>query len=149
MEALRSRLPLFAAALWWGSLGAVGFLVVPLLFAHLPTPALAGNMAARLFAAQTWVALGCGLTLLVFLKQNKASPPVQYGGAAMIFIVGGMLLALLAEFAVAPRILARENLRLWHSVGSAMYLLQWICAGAVLWLSVPIGKAQASAGDRV
>ena len=40
-----------------------------------------------------------------------------------------MLLALLVEFAVAPRIVARENLALWHSVGSAMYLLQWLCAG--------------------
>lgn len=51
----------------------------------------------------------------------------------MIFIVSGMLLALLSEFAVAPRIVARENLRLWHSVGSVMYLLQWLCAAAALW----------------
>ena len=45
----------------------------------------------------------------------------------------GALLALLAQFAVAPRILARDNLKLWHSVGSGMYVLQWVCAGAVLW----------------
>jgi hypothetical protein len=44
-----------------------------------------------------------------------------------------MLLALLSEFAVAPRIVARENLRLWHSVGSAMFLLQWVCAAFVFW----------------
>ena len=30
-------------------------------------------------------------------------------------------------------IIARENLRLWHGVGSAMYVLQWCCAGIVLW----------------
>ena len=47
--------------------------------------------------------------------------------------MGGVLLALLTEFAVAPRIVARENLKLWHAVGSAMYLLQWACAGIVLW----------------
>ncbi len=51
----------------------------------------------------------------------------------MPFILGGMLLALLSEFAVAPRIVARENLRLWHSVGSAMYVLQWVCAAFVFW----------------
>ena len=51
----------------------------------------------------------------------------------MIFIVGGMLLALLIEFAVAPRIVARENLRLWHGAGSVMYAVQWLCAAAVLW----------------
>ena len=50
----------------------------------------------------------------------------------MIFIVAGMLLALLSEFAVAPRIVLRENLALWHAVGSAMYLAHWACAGLVL-----------------
>ena len=44
-----------------------------------------------------------------------------------------MLLALLQRYAVAPHILARDNLRLWHAVGSAMYLGQWLCAGALLW----------------
>ncbi|MDU7587663.1 MAG: DUF4149 domain-containing protein, partial [Acidovorax sp.] len=56
---MAQRLPQFAAALWWGSLSAIGFMAVPLLFAHLPTPAMAGNMAAQLFAAQTWVSVAC------------------------------------------------------------------------------------------
>ena len=51
----------------------------------------------------------------------------------MVFVVAGLLLALLQQYGVAPRIVARENLRLWHSVGSVLYLLQWLCAGAVLW----------------
>jgi hypothetical protein len=51
--------------------------------------------------------------------------------------VSGLLLALLSEFAVAPRIVARENLRLWHSVGSAMYVLQWLCAGVTFWKLTP------------
>jgi hypothetical protein len=28
---------------------------------------------------------------------------------------------------------ARDNLKLWHAVGSGMYLLQWLCAGVTLW----------------
>jgi hypothetical protein len=28
---------------------------------------------------------------------------------------------------------ARENLKLWHSVGTGMYALQWLCAAIVLW----------------
>ena len=39
----------------------------------------------------------------------------------------------LVELAVAPRIVARENLALWHRVGSGMYLLQWLCAAATFW----------------
>ena len=118
------------AALWWISLSLMGFLVVPLLFAHLPTPAMAGAMAAKLFGVQTWLSSSCGLLLLVISRSNQALAPVTIARAAIIFIVSAMLLA---EFAIAPRILARENLRLWHSVGSAMYVLQWVCAATVFW----------------
>ena len=51
----------------------------------------------------------------------------------MMFVLGAMLLALLSEFAVAPRIVLRENLRLWHSLGSAMFVLQWLCTLIVFW----------------
>ena len=129
---MKDRLALLAAALWWGSLTTIGFLVVPLLFAHLATPAMAGNMAARLFTAQSWVSIGCTL-LLLLATSNRAAAPVPPARGAIILIVGGLLLALLGEYAIAPRIVARENLRLWHGVGSAMYLLQWACALVVLW----------------
>ena len=132
-----SRLPLWVAALWWGSLSTLGFLVVPMLFAHLPTAALAGAVAAKLFSAQTWVSCVCGLILLMDSRSDRALAIVPITQATIIFIVSGMLLALLSEFAVAPRIVARENLRLWHGVGSAMYLLQWICAGVTLWKLTP------------
>ena len=127
------RLPGFAAALWWASLTVVGFLVVPLLFKFLPTPALAGNTAAKLFSAQTWVSLGCGVVLLVFLSPKSRFPQVEWSKLATILVVSGLLMALLSEFAVAPRIVARENLRLWHGVGTALFAFQWACAGAVLW----------------
>ncbi len=129
---MAGRLSVFAAALWWGSLTTLGFLVVPMLFSHLPTPAMAGAMAGKLFSAQSWVSIGCALLLLA-LSSNKAAEPVERAQAAIIFIVTGLLLALLGEYAVSPRILARENLKLWHGVGSAMYLIQWVCAGLVLW----------------
>ena len=140
---MRQRLPLWAAALWWGSLTALGVWIVPLLFAHLPTPALAGGMAAKLFTAQTWVALVCGLCLLVSLRSNQPPALVAPASPAIILIVSGMLLALLVEFAVAPRIVLRENLRLWHSLGSGMLLLQWLCATGTVWvLSGPRARAQ-------
>lgn len=124
---------ILAAALWWGSLTAIGFLVVPMLFAHLPTPATAGQMAAKLFSAQAWVALGCGLLLLMASRTRGEPARMDWASGALVFVMAGVLLALLVEFAVAPRIVARENLRLWHGVGSVMYLLQWACAGTVLW----------------
>ncbi len=130
---MKGRVAAFAAALWWGSLTAVGFMVVPLLFKFLPTPAMAGHMAARLFTAQTWVSVSCGVVLLLVSRSNRPSALSGRAQAALVFIVLGMLLALLIEFAVAPRIVARENLRLWHGAGSVMYVVQWLCAAAVLW----------------
>ena len=130
---LHRKLPVFAAALWWGSLSVMGFIAVPLLFAHLPSTALAGQMAARLFAAQTMVSIAACACLLVLSQRKYAEKPEPWAQAAMVFVVAGLLLALLQQYGVAPRIVARENLRLWHSVGSLMVLGQWLCAGAILW----------------
>jgi hypothetical protein len=130
---MKVRLPVLVAAFWWGSLGAVGFLVVPLLFTNLPTPQVAGGMAAKLFTAETWTTLLCGL-LLLMMSKSKAHDPVTIWARELVpFIVAAMLSALISEFGVAPRIIARENLALWHSLGSGLYLLQWLCALKVLW----------------
>jgi hypothetical protein len=127
------------AALWWGSLTTIGFLVVPLLFRYLPTPAIAGNMASHLFEVQTWVSCGCGLFLLLQSRSvsGSAQRPVLIKQETVVVILTGVLLAFLSEYSVAPRIVARENLRLWHSVGSVMYLLQWLCAAVTCWLLMP------------
>jgi hypothetical protein len=130
---MKNRLALVVAALWWGALTTIGFLVVPMLFAHLPTPAMAGGVAARLFSAQTWVSMGCGLLLLVIFKSNRHIPSVKRYSFAIGLVAISMLAALLVEFGVAPRILARENLKLWHGLGSALYALQWLASGALLW----------------
>lgn len=127
------RLPVFLAALWWGSLSVIGFMAVPMLFVHLPTPAVAGFMAAKLFAAQTWISIACCALLLVFSKRKHAEKIEEWAQAAIGFVIAGMLLALLVQYGVSPKIVARENLKLWHSVGTGMYALQWLCAAVVLW----------------
>ena len=130
--AMNTRLSLFAAALWWGSLSTIGFLVVPMLFAHLSTSFIAGQMAAKLFAAQTWVSTACCLILLVVNRPGRPAATLKEPGSFFLIVLG-LLFALLIEHGVAPRIVARENLRLWHSAGTAMYALQWLCAAIVLW----------------
>ncbi len=130
---MKDRIALLVAALWWGSLTTIGFLVVPMLFAQLGNPTVAGNFAGRLFSAQSWVALACGLILLTYFRSNAPERVDQPSRVAVAWILAALLLALLQEYAVAPRILARENLRLWHSLGSAMYLGQWLCTGVLLW----------------
>lgn len=122
------QLPIWLAAAWAMSLTVVGLMVVPMLFVHLPTPAMAGQMAAKLFTAQTWVSVVCGALLLMTFRSNRPLAHVETAQTATLFVVSGILLALLVELAVAPHIVARDNLALWHKVGSAMYFAQWLCA---------------------
>lgn len=144
------RLQVFLAALWWGTLTTLGFFVVPLLFAWLPTPAIAGGLAARLFSVQTWISVACGLLLILAIsRSNRDQEHMDVAHSAHLLIVGGMLLALLVEFAVAPRIVARVDLKLWHGLGSAMYLAQWLCAGAILWRSGSVGRPDGDEGSQL
>ena len=134
---MRYRFGLMIAALWWGSLTALGFVVVPMLFTHLPSPAAAGQMAAKLFTAQTWLSIACAMFLLLIYNQKEASAQDFRAQEAIKFIVTGLLLAVLVEFALSPRIVSARadggNLKLLHGLGSAMYFGQWLCAGFALW----------------
>jgi hypothetical protein len=145
------RLALLLAALWWGGISALSFLAVPTLFARLGAP-VAGPVAAQLFSLQCWAGLVIGLALLLVLRRERAAAQFPVAGTAidpaqlaymqrvlgtMGFVLAAMLLALLQEFGVAQKIVTARasggDLRLWHAVGSAMVLGQWLCAAAVLW----------------
>ena len=145
MTPLHQRLNLFAAALWWGSITVLGFGVVPALFRLLPSTALAGHTAAQLFAMQTWVALACGVCLLLL---NKGRAALRYQGEQAVpadrhaqWLIAcaalGLLVAIVNQFGVAPRIIARENLRLWHGVGTGLYLIEWLAVTALMWRMIP------------
>ena len=134
---MRPRISILLAALWWGSLTGLGFVVVPMLFAHLGSPAVAGAMAARLFTAQTWVSAGCAMVLLLAMNRKGPQEVLPVPRLTTGLVVAGLLLALLVEFGIAPRIVSARsdggNLKLWHGMGTAMYVVQWLCAGAALW----------------
>jgi hypothetical protein len=133
------RVSVLVAALWWGGITALSFLAVPVLFAQLGSPAVAGPVAAKLFSLQCYAGLLLGLVLLVILRRGNehGGPPDGATLTTLGIVLFGMLLALLQEFGVAQNIVSARasggNLRLWHGVGSAMVLGQWLCAGAVLW----------------
>ena len=126
------------AALWWGSLTGLGFLVVPMLFTYLPNPAAAGAMAAKLFTAQAWLSIACAMFLLLAFNPKQALRHDARAQAALKFIVAAFLLVVLVEFGLSPRIVSARvdggNLKLLHGLGSAMYFGQWVCSGLALWV---------------
>ncbi len=125
--------PLWLAALWWGGMSAVSFVVVPTLFARLG-PAVAGPVAAQLFALQSSGVVVVGLALLLWLRHQRGRVQVQDIGSlmgTMALVLLAMLAALLQEFAVAERIVSARStggdLRLWHGLGRALGFVQWVC----------------------
>lgn len=129
--------PLWLAALWWGGMSAVSFVVVPTLFARLGPP-VAGPVAAQLFAVQSTGVIVVGLALLLWLRQQRQRAQAQDMAAlmgTMALVLLAMLAALLQEFAVAERIVSARStggdLRLWHGLGSALVFLQWLCGAWV------------------
>ena len=133
------RFAVLVAALWWGGLTALSFLAVPLLFATLGSPAVAGPVAAKIFSLQCWSGLFLGMALLLIMRRWRGEG-ASISPAALTtigFVLFAMLLALVQEFGVAQNIITARasggNLRLWHGVGTLMVLGQWLCAGAVLW----------------
>ncbi|MES2842104.1 MAG: DUF4149 domain-containing protein [Pseudomonadota bacterium] len=133
------RLAVFVAALWWGGITALSFLAVPLLFATLGSPAVAGPVAAKIFSLQCWAGLVLGLVLLLILRRWRGEgASIEPAALTTIgFVLFAMLLALVQEFGVAQNIVTARasggNLRLWHGVGTVAVFGQWLCAGAVLW----------------
>ena len=145
------RLRILLAGLWWGSLTGLGFVVVPMLFANLATPALAGAMAAKLFTAQTWLSIACTMLLLLSFTNKDATTINPWSEPAIKIIVAGLLFVVLVEFGVSPRIVTARaegaDLKLWHGLGSAMYFAQWLCASTSLWLLAKPGTSTSSKTD--
>jgi hypothetical protein len=104
-------------------------------------------VAARLFSLQCWAGLLLGVVLMLMLRRQRSLLVVEVSPEALAALRGllttlavvllAMLLALVQEFGVAQKIVSARatggNLRLWHGVGSAMVLGQWLCSGWVLW----------------
>jgi Domain of unknown function (DUF4149) len=122
MNALFRIVSLFSIALWWGSLTTIGFIVVPMLFAHLDTAQAAGRMAARLFDVQAYVSLACGVLLLAMhLRMPQDMPgrsdptqpsPHHTGRSVLVWLLLGLAASQLVQWVVSPRIVVRDNLKL-------------------------------------
>jgi hypothetical protein len=78
---------------------------------------------------------------LLWWNTAPARPDASPGGLARWVILGAVL-ALFVELVVSPHIIARDNLRFWHSLGSSMYLVQWCCA---VWVFGRLSRAWSTA----
>lgn len=128
------RWPLLVASLWWGGMTALSFVAVPMLFARLGNPVVAGPVAAKLFQVQSWASVGLALVLLLWCRFRAAPVLLR---TLLPWLLLAALAGLVQEFGVAQRIvLARstgDSVALWHRIGTGLVLTQWLCALRVWW----------------
>ncbi len=115
--------------LWIGSLWTIGYMVTPTLFQMLEDRALAGMIAGRLFAIESYLGLFCGGALL--LIEFLAAPSPKRFNWRMGLLSGMLTIILVGQFAVQPMMAelkaqglsqAPEFGRL-HGVASVLYLV--------------------------
>ena len=136
--ALPHRLTVMLAALWWGGLTALAFVAVPMLFARLGSPAVAGPVAAALFAVIAKVSLVAGLICGFFLMRKVPFLQSKKTLAAIVLCILAVLAATVQDTWVAQQIVTARasggNLKFWHGLGTGLVLLQWLAAGWTLWV---------------
>lgn len=133
---------------WVGALWAIGFLAVPVLFATLPEPALAGDLAGRMFAALARIGLVCGLLLLA--RQFARSGRGAWRAWRVWLLAAMLVITAIGAFGLAPAMQALKvagllsdggenalrfgRLHAWSSalfVANAVFGLALVAAGAV------------------
>ena len=121
-------------ALWAGSLVTVCALVAPSLFAILERR-LAGQVAARLFLAETII--GVVVATCVLVTQRVAGFPLPR--AALIAIVVGALAPLSSELILGPMMQAARNagdmarFGALHGVAAILFAIACVSAVIAVW----------------
>lgn len=129
--------------LWVGSLWAIGYLAVPVLFASLDDRMLAGMLAGKMFTLVSFIGLASGLFLLVV--QVAASRP--WKDPRILLLVLMLVLVALGEFVLQPMMAqlkveglvegsgAAARFGMLHGVASLLYLVNSVAGLLLLLLS--------------
>jgi len=141
---LLPKVRLLVAALWAGSLWAVGYLVAPTLFATLNDRILAGTIAGSLFHAEAMLSLGCGVAmgLLLWLATPDWTP--RRRRTVLLLIVAMVMCTVVSHFGLQPMMaelrstgLADEAVKnrfgMLHGISSVIFLVQSLLAGWLVW----------------
>lgn len=116
---LASNGALLAITAWVGSLWAVGFLAVPVLFYAQPDKMLAGMLAGHMFALVSWTGIACAAYLLTWLVAQLRG---RVWREPLFLIVSAMLLlVLIGEFGLQPQMAALKALAQPHDVMHSAY----------------------------
>lgn len=130
--ALLTILERLITTLWVGAFWAIGYLAVPLLFAHLDDRLLAGALAGRMFTALSYVGLLAGLALLVIIVLRREA---KWRRSRLVMVVLMLVIVVSGEFVIQPIMAGLKlpglvagsaqaaSFAVWHGVASILYLI--------------------------
>jgi hypothetical protein len=138
-----ARVRLLVAALWAGSLWAIGYLVAPALFLH--DSATAGSIVGVLLRAEVWVCIACGVLLRFMVKFSPLEAECKR--TLYYVIITMMICALVIYFGLQP-VMAKlkeaagatglagtpqaRQFGILHGVSQLVYLVESVLAGVLL-----------------
>lgn len=144
MKNLGNNLAWLAVTAWVGSMWAVGYLAVPVLFQTLSDKMLAGMLAGKMFTLVSWVGIVSALYLLAWRSRPSAGNIRQI---PLWLIVLMLVLALIGEFGIQPvmadlkaqvypgDIMHSElagKFKMLHGIASISYLVQSLLGAALI-----------------
>ena len=137
MKNLSSALASLLITAWVGSLWAVGYLAVPVLFYAQPDRQLAGILAGQMFTLVGYLGMVCGLYLLV--QRISMSGRASFRQALFWIVAVMLLITMVLQFGIQPvmnglklRALPldvmqstfADRFKMLHGVSSIFYLIQ-------------------------
>ena len=100
MKNISHHIASLAIAAWTGSLWAIGYLAVPVLFYAQPDRQLAGMLAGSMFVNAGYVSLVCGIYLLTYFAAWSGRAVIRL---PLFWLAASMLsISLLIQFGIAP-----------------------------------------------
>jgi hypothetical protein len=145
MKNLGSNLVWLAATAWVGSLWAVGYLAVPVLFQTLPDRMLAGMLAGKMFSLVAYVGMASAAYLLAYRSRAPGSAAIRQ--VPLWLLASMLLLTLVGEFGIQPVMSSLKaqvyptdimhsayagKFKMLHGIASISYLVQSLLGVALI-----------------
>lgn len=122
------RWPLALAGGWLAS-ASLSALAVPITIATVPYWHDVRVYLQQLGLWQTWISIAACVGLLVISRQKHSENEEAWAqGALLIFVLGGMVTAILINYGVLPQWLVQSNDVLKQLQLLVLMLLHWLCA---------------------
>lgn len=120
--------PLWLARLWLLS-ATLSAIVAPVLIATVPHWHEVRGYLAQLGGWQTWISIAACVGLLMLSKKKNAENQEEWAqGALLIFVVGGLLTAILLNYGVLAQWLVHSTSLMKLAQVLGVMLLHWLCA---------------------